>query len=279
MSGADIALKAASMWKKPLIARCGYMFSNHVARQYGEGSNHTRHAKTLEQHVFKSADRVVVTTEKMAKEVRERLPEVSSKTVVIPNYVETERFCPADIRDIRKDYDILFIGRLANQKNPTALLEAAMKIKCSTIMIGDGLLGKELKGKYGNFKERLEWKGNVSNSELPGYMNRSRIFVLPSHYEGHPKTLIEAMSCGMPVIGADSPGIRELIRHGENGWLCGTDAESIGQAIRHLLDDTVLSQRLGVNARQFVLQNYALEDIVEKELKIIKEVAALKIDH
>jgi glycosyltransferase involved in cell wall biosynthesis len=175
--------------------------------------------------------------------------------------------------DTKKDYDIIFIGRLANQKNPTALLEAVMKLKYRTIMIGDGPLEKELKEKYENLNSRLEWKSNIPNSELPGYMNRSKIFVLPSHYEGHPKTLIEAMSCGMPVIGADTPGIREVIRHGENGWLCGTDADSISQAIQHLLEDPNLAQRLGDNARQFVLQNYALEDIVAKELEIIKEVA------
>ena len=270
MSGANVALKSARVLNKPLIARCGYMFSDHVGRQYGDDSSHARKARKLEQHVFKSADRVVVTTEKMAKEIREGLPGVSGKIVVIPNYVETDRFRPVDTK---KDYDIIFVGRLTNVKNPTALLDAVMELKYRTIMIGDGPLEKELKEKYENLNSRLEWKSNIPNSELPGYMNRSKIFVLPSHYEGHPKTLIEAMSCGMPVIGADTPGIREVIRHGENGWLCGTDADSISQAIQHLLEDPNLAQRLGDNARQFVLQNYALEDIVAKELEIIKEVA------
>ena len=273
MSGANVALKSARVLNKPLIARCGYMFSDHVARQYGDGSSRARKARKLEQHIFKSADRIVVTTKKMAKEIREGLPGVSGKIVVIPNYVEIDRFCPADTK---KDYDIIFIGRLTNQKNPTALLEAVMRLKYHTIMIGDGPLEKELKEKYENLNSRLEWRANIPNSELPGYMNRSKIFVLPSHYEGHPKTLIEAMSCGMPVIGADSPGIREIIRHGENGWLCGTDVESIGKAIRKLLKDPALAQRFGDNARQFVLQNCALEDIVEKELKVIKEVTVVE---
>ena len=273
MNGADVALRSSQHWGKPLISRFGYMFSDHIARQYGDDSSHARKARKLEQHVFKSADRVVVTTEKMAKEIREGLPGVSGKIVVIPNYVETDRFCPVDTK---KDYDIIFIGRLTNQKNPTALLEAVMRLKYHTIMIGDGPLEKELKEKYENLNSRLEWRANIPNSELPGYMNRSKIFVLPSHYEGHPKTLIEAMSCGMPVIGADSPGIREIIRHGENGWLCGTDVESIGKALRTLLKDPSLAQRFGDNARQFVLQNCALEDIVEKELKVIKEVTVVE---
>jgi glycosyltransferase involved in cell wall biosynthesis len=273
MLGSDIVLRAARMWNKPLISRCGYMFSDHVARQYGDGSSRARKARKLEQHVFKSADRIIVTTDQMLKDIELRLPSCCGKIDVVPNYVDTERFFPIKTK---KDCDILFIGRLANQKNPTALLEAAKKVKAQIVVIGNGPLEKELKENYGNMNGRLEWKGNIPNSELPGYMNISKLFVLPSHYEGHPKTLIEAMSCGMPVIGADSPGIREVIRHGENGWLCGTDADSISQAIQHLLENPDLAQRLGDNARQFVLQNYALEDIVEKELKVIKKVAMVE---
>ena len=270
MNGADVALRASQHWGKPLISRFGYMFSDHIARQYGDDSSHARKARKLEQHIFKSADRIVVTTKKMAKEIREGLPGVSGKIVVVPNYVEIDRFCPVDTK---KDYDIIFIGRLANQKNPTALLDAVMKLKNRTIMIGDGPLEKELKEKYGNMNGRLEWMGNIPNSELPGYLSRSKMFILVSHYEGHPKTLIEGMSCGLPVIGADSPGIREIIRHGENGLLCEKNPGSIAQAIKQLLGDPELVQRLGDNARKFVLQNYALEDIVKKELEIIKEVA------
>jgi glycosyltransferase involved in cell wall biosynthesis len=273
MLGADIALRAARMWNKPLISRCGYMFSDHVARQYGDGSSRAIKARKLEQHVFKSADRIIVTTDQIRADIELGLPDCHEKIDVIPNYVETDRFFPTDAK---KERDILFIGRLANQKNPTTLLEAAKKVKAQIVVIGNGPLEKELKENYGNMNGRLEWKGNIPNSELPGYMNRSKIFVLPSHYEGHPKTLIEAMSCGMPVIGADSLGIREIIRHGENGWLCGTDVESIGQAIRKLLKDPALAQRIGDNARQFVLQNCTLEDIVEKELKVIKEVAMVE---
>jgi len=191
MLGADIALKAAKMWNKPLIARCGYMFSDHVSHQFGDRSSNASKARKLEQHVFKSADRIIVTTDEMLKNLEELLPVSQEQIDVIPNYVETDRFIPIETE---KDYDILFIGRLANQKNPTALLETVMELKCRTVMIGKGPLEKDLKENFGNMNGRLEWKGNIPNSELPGYMNRSKIFVLPSHYEGHPKTLIEAMS-------------------------------------------------------------------------------------
>ena len=110
-------------------------------------------------------------------------------------------------------------------------------------------------------------------------MNRSRIFILPSHYEGQPKTLIEAMSCGMPVIGADSPGIREIIDHGINGLLCGTDSESIRTSIQELLDKPDLCETLGNNARQYVLEHFSLDRVFEIEYQLYQEVLNERTSH
>jgi glycosyltransferase involved in cell wall biosynthesis len=79
------------------------------------------------------------------------------------------------------------------------------------------------------------------------------------------------MACGLPVIGGDSPGIRELIRHGENGWLCGTDAASIRQAIRTLLGDEALRRRLGQAARAFAVEHFSLDRVVELELEVLRQ--------
>jgi glycosyltransferase involved in cell wall biosynthesis len=81
------------------------------------------------------------------------------------------------------------------------------------------------------------------------------------------------MACGLPVIGADSPGIRELIVHGETGWLCGLDAKSIREAILYLLARPDLRAELGRNARRYVVENLSLERIVEMELALLREVA------
>jgi glycosyltransferase involved in cell wall biosynthesis len=245
----------------------GYMWSEFV--NYENGS--VEKVKQLENNLFRSADRIIVTTNEMRENILERIPDSKAKTSVVPNYVETDRFTLNT--DMLKEFDILFVGRLSPQKNVSALLTALSDLDIKAIIIGNGELRDELQSQFGDLNGKVSWQRNIPNSKLPAMMNRSRIFILPSHYEGHPKTLIEAMSCGMSVIGADSPGIREIIRHGENGWLCGTDVESIGKAIRKLLKDPALAQRFGDNARKFVLQNYALEDIVEKELQIIKDVA------
>ncbi len=269
-NGADIALRAARHWDKPLIARCGYMWSYHAARDHGINSDIARRARLIESKVFSAAQRVVVTTSVMKTHVCEHIPEACSHLVVIPNYVDTEHFRPA-ITKVR-DLDIIFVGRFTPQKNVEALLRAVQTLDVRTFLIGSGELHNELQRRFASLNDKLHWVGNVPNSELPNYFNRSRLFVLPSLYEGHPKTLVEAMSCGLPVIGADSPGIREIIHHEENGWLCGVDSKSIRQAIQHLLGKPGLCSQLAENARKYVQKNFALDRIANMEEQILRDV-------
>jgi len=76
----------------------------------------------------------------------------------------------------------------------------------------------------------------------------------------------------LPVIGADSPGISELIRHRETGWLCGTDASSIRAAVQRLLAEPEVCAKLGSNAHRYVLEHFSLDRIVEMEVAVLEEV-------
>ena len=79
------------------------------------------------------------------------------------------------------------------------------------------------------------------------------------------------MSCGRPVIGTDVPGIRELIRHRETGFLCGTSPADIRAAIQAVLSDSDLRIRIGRQAREFVVEHFALERAVEMETALLDE--------
>ncbi len=269
--GADIALRSAKFWHKPLVARCGYMWSEFVAKKHGTESPAHDQAQILESEVFNAAQRVVVTTPMMAAAIGQRLPDAAARTVIIPNYVETERFRPSNTEP---DFDLVFVGRLVPQKNVAALLEAIVPLNARLLLIGNGELGESLQKQFSHLGDRVQWQGNVPNADLPTYLNRARLFILPSHYEGHPKALIEAMSCGLPVIGANSPGIKEIISDGENGWLCNTDADNIRIAIEKLLAHPELLTQLGHHARQYVLKHYAIDQIVNLEMSLLKEAIA-----
>lgn len=269
--GADLALRAANIWNKPLISRCGYLWSEFAINEHGADADVTQKAIETEAEVFSKASIIVVTTSKMAQSIESNYDNISPITV-IPNYIDSAVFNP---KKYDLDYDVIFIGRINEQKNITALLNAVRNIDVKLAMIAGGPddAEKEFAKSIETMKDKVNWLGsNIPNTEISNYLNRSKIFILPSHYEGHPKTLIEAMACGMAVIGTDVPGIREIIKHGENGWLCKTDSESIETAINRLLADDELRDQLGKKALEYALEHYAIDNIAERESILIREV-------
>jgi glycosyltransferase involved in cell wall biosynthesis len=103
-------------------------------------------------------------------------------------------------------------------------------------------------------------------------LNSCDLFVLPSKWEGMPKALVEAMACGLPVIGTDVPGIRDLIDHGRNGYLCEPGERGIRSAIASLIEDPQVGARLGQEARKFAASRFSLENIASIELELLAEI-------
>jgi glycosyltransferase involved in cell wall biosynthesis len=163
---------------------------------------------------------------------------------------------------------------LEQQKNPLALLDAIKGLDVELVVVGNGSLRGQLQAEAERNKLAVQFLGNVPHKQLPEILNSTNVFILPSYYEGHPKTLIEAMACGLPVIGTNVLGIRELIDHGENGYLCGTTPEEIREAIKDVLSDSGARVLMGRKAREFVLEHFSLDNIVAKELALIEELAA-----
>jgi glycosyltransferase involved in cell wall biosynthesis len=272
INGADVALRAARLWRKPLVVRCGYIWSA-LAMQGGSGrASEAIRAIGLERKVFGAAHRIVVTTPVMARDVESRHGVSPRKIRVIPNYVLTDPFCPDGTAPIENR--LCFVGRLSEEKNPMSLVRALAGLAVDLVLIGEGPLRNVLERLAADLGVRARFLGSRPHLELPGILRQCAIFLLVSPHEGHPKSLLEAMACGLPVIGADAPGIRELIRHGENGWLCGTDPESIRTAVQELLARPQLRALLGRNARDHVLENFSLERILDLERSMLREVAA-----
>ena len=271
MFGADIALRAAQKFSKPFVARCGYLWSVNSAKENGAESEKAREADRVERLAFSSAHRISLTTEAMKRDVLRRLPECESKIRIIPNYVDTETFRPSSECE-RIPNQIIFIGRIAPEKNLASLFKAISSLDVKLVLIGDGPQRKELETDFPELQHKLTWLGNLPNRELPLHINRSSIFVLPSLYEGHPKALIEAMACAVPVIGCDSPGVREIVKDLETGILCSSDSDSIRQSINRLMDDAGLASGLGAAARQFICDCFSLDKIEKLELQLLSEV-------
>lgn len=266
--GADIALAAARFLNKPLLARCGYMWSKNAIFEHGGDSDRARESLAVEGEAFCTADFVAVTTHSMRSSILERFPGLESKVVVIPNYVDTELFTPTRHGTVPRPR-LCFVGRLEQEKNLEELISAVRGLDIELEIIGCGTLHNKLAAMIAS-NSQIRLVGVVPHNLLPDHFHKCALFILPSLYEGHPKSLLEAMSCGLPVIGTDVSGINEIINHGQNGWLCKPNADSIREAIQDVLADTALQERLGKNACRYVTDNFSLERIVEMELDIYR---------
>jgi len=270
--GAEVAIEIKRRLGKKLITRCGYLYSRHV--EYEQVDEATiRLASELERRAFQCADLAMVTSERDRLWAADRYHISREKIRVVPNYVNTDVFQP--MQGVEKLYDLVYVGRSGHQKNLFAFLAALRLLKergktMRLMLVGGCTQDKELR----QIAEGLQvhFVKNVSNHELPLYLCQTRMFVIPSLYEGHSKALLEAMSCGMPCVGTNVIGVKEEICHLRTGFLCEPDPESIAEAIQTVLADEALQRILGENARRYVMERYSIDRVLQLELAAYQEV-------
>lgn len=272
--GVEIPLMLNRFFKKKFMLRCGYLHS-YVVKNSSNNENEIRAAFQLEKKAFSNADVGIVSTSWQRDWVIDNHMVQADKIKVIPNYVLTDIFFPDP--QVQKIYDLIFIGRSGKEKNIDNLLKALLVLKqngknISLVLVGSCCKNSKIKEEVSRNGLNVTFKGTIPNFELQKILNQSKVFILPSIYECHPKTLLEAMSCGLPCIGSDNLGIRNDIHHLNNGYLCQTDCISISEAVEHILSDKDLQKELGKNARKYILNNYTLDRIVQLELGIIQEI-------
>jgi glycosyltransferase involved in cell wall biosynthesis len=172
------------------------------------------------------------------------------RTVVIRNAVDVRSFRPAG--DGSRNARIIGIGRLAYPKDFTTLLEALARVRapCHTVLAGDGpALPAVAAGVQENgLSERVELLG--ARADIPELLAGSDVFVLSSHSEGFPVSILEAMAAGLPVVATNVGGVAEAVEDGETGLLVpAADAEALARALERLVSDADLRRRLGAAGR------------------------------
>lgn len=120
----------------------------------------------------------------------------------------------------------------------------------------------------------VEWWGR--HDDMLQVLAHSHIVCLPSYREGLPKVLLEAASCGRPIVTTDTNGCREVVRHGENGFLVPVRSTlELADAIKLLIEDPDLRKRMGTRGREIVVQEFAVEQVVAETLAAYKELLAI----
>lgn len=198
------------------------------------------------------------------------------KIVVIHNGVNTEIFAPA--KSIPDKKQILWIGKYVPGKGVEYLIKGFQLFSqdhpdYQLVMVGRGPLKDtyiETIQELG-IAEKVVFKDFVPNNDLPKYYQESQIFVLPSLEEGVPRTILEAMSCGVPVICTRLPQLVDIVSG--SGLLVPTkDPQAIADALSQVVSDPTFSLSLGENGRKRVLSDYSWEDTVRKTLDLYRAV-------
>jgi len=269
MHGAEIALKAAKKFKKPLLNRMGYLLTDAVEKLPEFQNFDLDKINKMQSDVFNKANKIIVTTQLILNRIKSNDNSLAKKLSIIPNFVNIKLFSP---KNMNQKYDIIFIGRISEQKNLDSLLKAVKGSKFKILVIGNGILKEKLLNEYGS-DTNIKWLDAIPNYEIPMYMNQSKLFILPSFYEGHPKILIEAMSCGMVVLASNVEGNNEIIQDGINGFLCEPSAKNIEKRINEIfISSEGQLNKIKISAREYVAKRFSLKKIIDLEIKLYESV-------
>lgn len=203
---------------------------------------------------------------------------IRCESTIIPNPINP-MFISKSYEGERKQ-EIVSVGRLTNQKNFTVLINAFAEISqkytdYKLIIYGEGELRNELEKEINDLKlnDRILLPGITNMVKEKIY--QSRMFVLPSLYEGMPNSLMEAMALGMPVISTDCPcgGPRELIKNNINGLLIEVNnKEELVKAMEKIILNEELMINLGKEASK-ISETHNPDEINKKWRKYIEKVS------
>ena len=225
----------------------------------------------LELKLLNRSDMITAVSNSVAEELQEYGVNLGACRVM-GNGVDERRFIPAERE---RDHDlVLFVGRLSYRKGLFDLVEAARKVidahpRTRFIIVGKGDLRKMVlrKAEKLGLKDSFSLPGHVDDRTLIELYQKASVFSLPSHYEGLPTVLLEAMSCGSPVVATAVSGNLDVISNNENGILVpARSPERLAGGISMLLDDDSMRNRLGKNARRTIEERYTWDAIVENFL-------------
>jgi glycosyltransferase involved in cell wall biosynthesis len=206
----------------------------------------------------------------------------------IGNGVDPARFAPdadgAVRRRVRAELAVpadrvavVVIGRLVAEKGYPELFEAMRAVDAELWVVGERL-ESDRTDRMDAVLARVEGDPDLSarirflgyRGDVPDLLRAADIFTLPSHREGMPRSIIEAMMSGLPVVATDIRGSREEVVDGETGALVPLgDVDALAAALRRLAADPALCARQGAAGRARALAEYDEARVVERQLRVL----------
>ena len=219
-----------------------------VVQLWGTDVVLARRTRALSRRLLRRARVVLCPSEALATAARElgaRDVRVVSPGVDVPD----------DVADSDEPPQVLYVGRLSEEKGILELVEATEGLP--RVIVGDGPLRHRVPDSV----------GFVAPSELGGYYERAAVVVCPSRREGYGVVAREAMAHGRPVVAAAVGGLADAVEDGVTGLLVPPrDPASLRAAVERLLEDEGLRRRLGAAARERARQAFSWEEATSATL-------------
>lgn len=182
---------------------------------------------------------------------------------------------------IEEDYIFTFVGRLVKEKGIFELIDAFKEIYSNNSLAKLLLVGGFNKSErdidsYNRLLSELKHPGIIYlgyRKDIPQIMAISDVFVLPSHREGLPRSIIEAMALNKPVIASNIRGCREEVIHGENGFLFQKgNTNELVYYMQELIRNPKMSKEFGESGRTFVETRFDEEVVLKKQLELFERI-------
>ena len=239
----------------------------------------------MQQVVARQLPRVIAVSHTSGQAVQDAFDLAPERLRVVHNGIDSDCFRPLPNVE-RQPGLILYVGNSEDRnKGARYLIEALHLLQDDRRDYQLALVDHKrtrlklvprLVGQYGLWS-RVHFTGHLSTEELVRLYNQATLVVSPSLYEGFGLPAAEAMACETPVIATTGGAFPEVIDHGETGWLVPPgDSPALANAIRLLMDDAGLRERLGTAGRQSILQRFSWRKAAEETLAVYEEVLALR---
>ena len=235
------------------------------------------------RRILRSADIVTTISHDLASRIREVY---DTNVEIIHCGVDTVTFCPGNPEKTKKELgldtiktQILFVGRLVRRKSVDSLLLAMKEIikeheDVELNIIGQGPEREMLERiiNKSNLQKHVSLVGFVDKKQLIKYYQDCDIFVMPSLHEGQGCAVLEAMSCGKPIVATNVGGIPDSVINNYNGILVPpNNPKELGKALLSLIGDDKLRLKLGANSRKRSVSKFDWSIIAKQINKIYSE--------
>ena len=213
--------------------------------------------------IWKRATKVVAVS-KFSKELAEQYYPVDID--VIHNGVDIS-INPNIQVSVNDPVKIIFAGRLVQQKNPLQIIKTLSEIKYlrwECTIIGDGILYGETEKEviHQGLANQIQFTGWITPDEVLQILTDSDILFMPSLSEGMPIIGVQALAAGLVLLVSDIGGFRDLVDHGENGYLV-SQIEDYSRYLTKMIDDPREIVRLKTNSRR-KSQDFTMSNITDK---------------